>query len=226
MSIKAREQSRPTIGEGNARAPTQRSKSNAREPATVETTEDTVSAMLAGFMPRRPAVSDMFPVSRNDDWKGRRVANRCTRRHQTQPMRNLRFRETQAKPAQSTGTRWTEKNEGRGVTPKPYLYAEELAELVPWSVEAIRKKVQRAELQLGVHYFQERHRARLIFKWATIVDLIERGSRSDSKPIPTRAVPTRRRILDIEKATAELQRLLAESTSATEAVERPQSLKR
>ena len=56
---------------------------------------------------------------------------------------------------------------------KPYLYIEELAALTPWTAQAIRKKVQRGELRAGVHYFQENYRARLIFKWEAIVQLIE-----------------------------------------------------
>ena len=89
--------------------------------------------------------------------------------------------------------------------PKPYLYADELAALTPWSVEAIRKKVQRGELRRGVHYFQEQHRERLIFKWAAIVEAIERGpeSRTDAR------VPhVNGKVIDVEKATAGLRRLL------------------
>lgn len=95
---------------------------------------------------------------------------------------------------------------------KPYLYVEELAELTPWSVEAINTKVKRGELRQGVHYFQEQGRARRIFKWAAIVEAIEKrgvtpataasDARSEAAPAP------RRRAIDLEKAKAELQRLL------------------
>lgn len=94
---------------------------------------------------------------------------------------------------------------------KPYLYIEELAELTPWSVQAINTKVRRGELRRNVHYFQEHHRGRLIFKWDAIVQAIEgaalraaasRGEyRRDSEPTP------RGKAMDIEKAKAELQRL-------------------
>lgn len=90
---------------------------------------------------------------------------------------------------------------------KPYLYVEELAALTPWSVEAIRKKVQRGRLQRGVHYFQEARRDRLIFKWAAIVDLIEssRGATSEGDRGLPRAESTR--VLSVEEATERLRRL-------------------
>lgn len=97
-------------------------------------------------------------------------------------------------------------------TVKPYLYIEELAKLTPWSVQAINTKVRRGELRRNVHYFQEHQRGRLIFKWDAIVQAIEGAAlraaasreehRRDSDPIP------RGKAMDIEKAKAELQRLL------------------
>jgi len=93
------------------------------------------------------------------------------------------------------------------VTPKPYLYVDELTALVPWTAEAIRMKVRRGELQRGVHYSQERHRARLIFKWDAIVAFIEYPP-----ALPAVAAPGRklRRILDVGQATAALRRILRE----------------
>lgn len=88
-------------------------------------------------------------------------------------------------------------------TPKPYLYAEQLAELTPWSVEAINTKVKRGELRHGVHYFQEYGRGRRIFKWAAIVDAIEGREAPSGQGTTTQGVET-----DYAKATAELQRLL------------------
>jgi hypothetical protein len=35
------------------------------------------------------------------------------------------------------------------VPPKPYLYVEDLAALVPWTAEAIRTKVRRGEFPAG-----------------------------------------------------------------------------
>jgi len=93
------------------------------------------------------------------------------------------------------------------VAPKPYLYIEELTALVPWTAEAIRTKVRRGELQRGVHYFQERHRARLIFKWDAIVAFIERPPASNAVAAPGRKP---RGVLNVEQATTALRRLLEE----------------
>ena len=92
------------------------------------------------------------------------------------------------------------------MTPKPYLYAHELAALTPWSVEAIHKKVRRGKLRRGVHYFQEQHRGRLIFKWPAIVELIENVDRRGDVP---GAACGKGKVLDVEKATAGLRKLLA-----------------
>lgn len=88
---------------------------------------------------------------------------------------------------------------------KPYLYTEELAELTPWSVQAINTKVKRGELRRGVHYFQEHGRSRRTFKWSAIVEYIE--GRETSAPADHLATGTP----DVAKATAELQRLLDRS---------------
>jgi hypothetical protein len=102
-------------------------------------------------------------------------------------------------------------------TPKPYLSAEELAQRTPWTLDAIEKMVRRGILVRGQHYFQPTgQRGRLIFKWAAIVSLIEEQpvqARSESvidhdelRPSNGRATE---QVLDVEKATAGLQRLLA-----------------
>ncbi len=57
---------------------------------------------------------------------------------------------------------------------RTYLSAEQLAELTPWSVEALQKMVKRGMLKLGVHYFRPfGRRSRLIFKWEAMIALIE-----------------------------------------------------
>ncbi len=38
--------------------------------------------------------------------------------------------------------------------PAPYLSANELADVTPWTPKAIRRKVERGHFLLGVHYFQ------------------------------------------------------------------------
>ncbi|MGH7894027.1 MAG: hypothetical protein ACREQL_05115 [Candidatus Binatia bacterium] len=89
--------------------------------------------------------------------------------------------------------------------PKPYLYADELAALTPWTAEAIKKKVQRGELRRNLHYFQEQHRDRLIFKWDAIVELIERGAGDHAAEVASSHVKGKR--IDVEKATATLRKL-------------------
>jgi hypothetical protein len=94
--------------------------------------------------------------------------------------------------------------------PRPYLYVEELAELTPWTIEAIHTKVRRGELQRGLHYFQDERGERLIFKWDAVVEFIERGSAngtSEGASRPPHPAPTRK-VLDVEKAKAGLQRML------------------
>src|SRR5262249_23455117 len=39
-------------------------------------------------------------------------------------------------------------------TTRPYLYAEDLAKLTPWSLRSIEKMVARGTLKRGVHWFQ------------------------------------------------------------------------
>ena len=87
-------------------------------------------------------------------------------------MRSLR-RRPRLHPAPADREADATRLKGRCAAPKPYLYVEELAALVPWTVDAIRTKVRRGEVLHGVHYFQDGRRARLIFKWDAIVAFIE-----------------------------------------------------
>jgi len=92
---------------------------------------------------------------------------------------------------------------------KPYLYIEELAALTPWTEDAIRTKVRRGELRHRVHYFQDHRGGRLIFKWDAIVELIEGGGANGTdERAPTPHHPPAGKVLDVEKAKAELQRML------------------
>lgn len=100
---------------------------------------------------------------------------------------------------------------------RPYLSVEQLADLTPRSPDAIDKMVRRRVLKRGVHYFQPLgRRTKLIFKWAAIAALIE------GRPVPGETVTvvdrtnagggTSRapaRVIDVEKAETDLQRLLA-----------------
>jgi len=93
---------------------------------------------------------------------------------------------------------------------RPYVSAQQLAELTPWTPDAIEKMVRRGVLRRGMHYFQPGgRRTQLIFKWSAIEDLIEGRvipgqTTSVLEDAPRRVV----RELDVEKATKELQSLL------------------
>jgi hypothetical protein len=89
---------------------------------------------------------------------------------------------------------------------REYLNAEQLAAITPWSEQAIHRMVSRGVLRQGVHFFQPfGTRSQLVFKWRAIVNLIE-GSNGAAPP---RAEPPREKGgLDVEAATAALQRML------------------
>lgn len=101
--------------------------------------------------------------------------------------------------------------------PRPYLSADQLTELTPWSKDALDKMVSRGTLRRGVHYFQiggERKKDR-IYKWSAIEALIEGrpipDQSAEAKPVDqpaeTMAKPPARKI-DVEKATRNLQAML------------------
>jgi hypothetical protein len=97
---------------------------------------------------------------------------------------------------------------------RPYLSAEQLAELTPWTPDAIEKMIRRGVLVPGVHYFQPfGRRTKLIFKWEAIVALIEGRAAPGFVCAVIPESETREssdgRVIDVEKATTELQRLLS-----------------
>lgn len=99
-----------------------------------------------------------------------------------------------------------------GASVPPYLSAEQLAAVTPWTVDAIEKMIDRGMLVKNVHFFQPfGRRSQRIFKWAAIEALIEGGAAPaegarmvEQTPAPAPAIGT----IDVEKATTELQRLL------------------
>jgi hypothetical protein len=101
-----------------------------------------------------------------------------------------------------------------GRTVREYLSAEQLAEVGPWSIESIQTMVRRGALQRGVHYFQPQGpRTKMIFKWTAIVNWIEAKGAEEGRavtvaPRPTAGRAANGRVLDVEQATAALQRLL------------------
>ena len=99
-----------------------------------------------------------------------------------------------------------------GAAVREYLSTEQVAEVTPWSVEAIEKMVRRGVLKRDVHYFQPfGRRTQLVFKWSAIVALIE-GDHPKSDDAHGHQVVDRRGQLDVEKAKAGLGRLLGRST--------------
>lgn len=57
---------------------------------------------------------------------------------------------------------------------REYLYIEQLAELTPWTPQAIRTLVSRGKLKQGVHFFRPLGpTSRPIFRWSAIQEFIE-----------------------------------------------------
>jgi hypothetical protein len=63
---------------------------------------------------------------------------------------------------------------------KPYVSIAELAELTPWTDQAIRTMISRGILRKGKHYFHVGRRP--VFKWAAIVAFIEQGEARERVP--------------------------------------------
>ena len=94
-------------------------------------------------------------------------------------------------------------------TVRPYQSIAQLAEVTPWTVDAIQKMVARGIFKLGVHYFKPLGRKRgLIFKWPAIVAMIEQQPFIVQElDAPARQSRLAGRI-DVEQATANFERLL------------------
>lgn len=93
-------------------------------------------------------------------------------------------------------------------TARPYMSARQLAEMTPWTVNAIRKMRARGILKLGVHYFRPLGRGReVVFKWSAIVAMIEQQPPDVKEAEPMRQY-SRSTSIDVEQATANFERLL------------------
>lgn len=74
----------------------------------------------------------------------------------------------------------TTEREESGIV-RPYLYVEQLAEVTPWSQDAIRNMISRGVFTEGVHYFRPRGPgSRPIFSWRAIVEYIEQRGPEDA----------------------------------------------
>lgn len=92
---------------------------------------------------------------------------------------------------------------------REYLYIEHLVERTPWTRVAIETMVRRGLLKRGVHYFQPTGRGgRLVFKWRTIVELIEGQLVGTTGAVIERAGTQKVSDDGVEKATEALRRLL------------------
>ncbi|MFN8544619.1 MAG: hypothetical protein U0807_10515 [Candidatus Binatia bacterium] len=93
------------------------------------------------------------------------------------------------------------------MTIPPYLSADQLAQLTPWSVQAIRRMQRRGVLRHGVHWFQPTGRGgSVLLKWAAIVELIEGGVAGELAAMVDARVS--HPVLNIERAHEGLRRLL------------------
>jgi len=55
----------------------------------------------------------------------------------------------------------------------PYLHKRQLAEVTPWTIDAIDKRMKRGFFKENVHYFRPCGGREVIFKWEAVVGLIE-----------------------------------------------------
>jgi len=79
----------------------------------------------------------------------------------------------------------------RSPSAKPYVSAQELADLTPWTENAIKNMIRRGVLREREHYFHVGRR--LVFRWDAIVALIEQSSRAIGEATANVADAVRRR---------------------------------
>jgi hypothetical protein len=99
------------------------------------------------------------------------------------------------------------------VAAPPYLSTDQLAQLTPWTIEAINTMRKRAVLKRGVHYFQPAGKhGQVIFKWAAVVELIEGSACSQRNVVDTPQsviALANGKIIHVEEATERANRLLS-----------------
>ena len=91
---------------------------------------------------------------------------------------------------------------------RQYLYINQLAELTPWSEQAIRTMMSRGSLVEGIHYFKPNGPgSRPIFSWRAVVQYIEGGrvAADDAGATIKLADGT---VIDLDEATKQAARLL------------------
>jgi len=90
---------------------------------------------------------------------------------------------------------------------REYLYIDQLAELTPWSADAIRTLIARGVFKEGTHYYKPHGPgSRPIFSWRAVVNYIEGpDSPSDRKSAIRLADGA---VIDLDQATEQAARLL------------------
>ena len=89
---------------------------------------------------------------------------------------------------------------------RQYLYIEQLAELTPWSEDAIRTMMARGKFKRGMHYFKPHgENSRPIFSWDAIVKYIE--GESDAAAADDVIPLANGTVIDLHEATAKAHRL-------------------
>ena len=93
---------------------------------------------------------------------------------------------------------------------REYLYIEQLADLTPWSPDAIRTMMSRGLFKQGVHYFKPQgERGRVIFRWQSVVRYIQgRDTEPESVDTADRIPMADGRVISLDEAKKEAQRLL------------------
>ena len=105
-----------------------------------------------------------------------------------------------------TGSRREGRSAHGNAIVRSYLYIDQLAQVGPWSPDAIRTMISRGIFKLGVHYFKP-HGAngRPIFSWDAIVKYIEGD---EDKPGDEDGIALADgTVIDLDEATAKAYRL-------------------
>ena len=91
---------------------------------------------------------------------------------------------------------------------REYLYIDQLAEVTPWTPNAIRTMISRGVFKLGVHYHKPQGRfSRPMFSWKAVQEFIENGS-VENEPAGDGIRLASGEVIDLDETAAEIHRLL------------------
>jgi hypothetical protein len=92
---------------------------------------------------------------------------------------------------------------------REYLYIEQLAELTPWTPQAIRTMMARGVFKRGVHYFKPHGPlSRPIFSWAAVMEYIRSEETLNDEGESAMVRLANGAVIDLDEATAKAHRLL------------------